>query len=69
MTLKNKQKQTSAGFHWLSKRGCKQGHLSMELSGKRCAFCFDVISRRSADVIRRAGEKYFNALSHNRAQP
>ena len=34
------QKQTSANFHWLSEHGCKQRHLSMELSGK---FPFDVI--------------------------
>ena len=34
------QKQTSANFHWLSENGCKQRHLSMELSGK---FRFDVI--------------------------
>ena len=28
------QKQTSANFHWLGERGCKQRHLSVELSGK-----------------------------------
>ena len=53
MTLKNirkqkyqtfhwliEQKQASANFHWLSEHGCKQRHLSMELSGK---FRFDVV--------------------------
>ena len=38
----SKQKQT-ANFHWLWGRGCKQRHLSMELSGKRSALRFDVI--------------------------
>ena len=37
------QKQTSANFHWLSERGCKQRHLSMELSGKRSASHIAVI--------------------------
>ena len=37
------QKQTSASFQWLSERGWKQRHFSMELSGERSAFRFEVI--------------------------
>ena len=38
-----KQKQTSTNFHWLGERGYRQHHLSADRSGKRPAFCFDVI--------------------------
>ena len=39
------QKQTSANFHWLSEDGCKQRHLSRELSRKFRTDAFEIIGR------------------------